>query len=420
MIALWQFDILAAVILSATALGGAYLPVVLARNGKETGERSLSFVLGNMLSAGVMVSAGFCHLLGDAIEQLTKSFKYPLAPFLCACGFMSTLVADQIVEVVTAKPREFPVLGEGEMAMLSAVAVGGDASGHGGHGHGHSQGHCFGAAIQQIAAGGGASALGEGKGGAAAGGRTAHLRRGGSPRQRAAPRNGGGVHVLESDDDDDEHTPLSGSPVVGRSSKPQSGKRGGSLLSEQQLQQRSDAYGHSRGDDSEEEGGGGSSGATHSFEIEKPVRSQVSFLTAVLMGVALTFHSLLEGAALGAQPDVVNSLHIFIAIQAHKGLAAYALGSSIVDSEAGTRQFWSVIATFAFATPLGISLGFLLSSFTTSSGAAAISALASGTFLYVAFMEVLPRELNDGSHRLLKLGMLLLGFALMSLLAIWA
>lgn len=57
-----------------------------------------------------MVSAGFCHLLGDAIEQLTKSFKYPLAPFLCACGFMSTLVADQIVEVVTAKPREFPVL----------------------------------------------------------------------------------------------------------------------------------------------------------------------------------------------------------------------------------------------------------------------------------------------------------------------
>lgn len=41
----------------------------------------------------------------------------------------------------------------------------------------------------------------------------------------------------------------------------------------------------------------------------------MSFLTAVLMGVALTFHSLLEGAALGAQPDVVNSLHIFIAIQ---------------------------------------------------------------------------------------------------------
>lgn len=43
--------------------------------------------------------------------------------------------------------------------------------------------------------------------------------------------------------------------------------------------------------------------------------AQVSFLTAVLMGVALTFHSLLEGAALGAQQNVGGSLHIFIAIQ---------------------------------------------------------------------------------------------------------
>jgi ZIP Zinc transporter len=43
-----------------------------------------------------------------------------------------------------------------------------------------------------------------------------------------------------------------------------------------------------------------------------------------------------------------------------------------------------------------------------------------GTFLYVAMMEVLPRELSNPDHRLLKLSMLTLGFGLMSLLAIWA
>ena len=43
-----------------------------------------------------------------------------------------------------------------------------------------------------------------------------------------------------------------------------------------------------------------------------------------------------------------------------------------------------------------------------------------GTFLYVAFMEVIPRELADPSHRSAKLCMLMLGFAAMSLLAIWA
>ncbi len=35
-------------------------------------------------------------------------------------------------------------------------------------------------------------------------------------------------------------------------------------------------------------------------------------------------------------------------------------------------------------------------------------------------MEVLPRELSNADHRLVKLGMLILGFGLMSLLAIWA
>lgn len=36
---------------------------------------------------------------------------------------------------------------------------------------------------------------------------------------------------------------------------------------------------------------------------------------------------------MGAQANIVDSVHIFIAIAAHKGLAAYALGSSVVDSQ---------------------------------------------------------------------------------------
>jgi zinc transporter 1/2/3 len=44
-------------------------------------------------------------------------------------------------------------------------------------------------------------------------------------------------------------------------------------------------------------GGGAGTGASRSV-------ISVSFLTAVLMGVALCFHSLLEGAAMGAQPTI--------------------------------------------------------------------------------------------------------------------
>jgi solute carrier family 39 (zinc transporter), member 1/2/3 len=46
--------------------------------------------------------------------------------------------------------------------------------------------------------------------------------------------------------------------------------------------------------------------------------------------------------------------------------------------------------------------------------------VCTGTFLYVAFMEVIPKELEQPGHKKAKLAMLTLGFGLMSLLAIWA
>ena len=46
--------------------------------------------------------------------------------------------------------------------------------------------------------------------------------------------------------------------------------------------------------------------------------------------------------------------------------------------------------------------------------------MPAGTFLYVAFMEIIPRELGDHDQRPLKLAMLIVGFGSMSVLAIWA
>ena len=55
---------------------------------------------------------------------------------------------------------------------------------------------------------------------------------------------------------------------------------------------------------------------------------------------------MLQGMAMGAQGNIVDSVHIFIAIAAHKGLAAYALGSSVVDSQVGhTRHSHSIVST---------------------------------------------------------------------------
>lgn len=51
----------------------------------------------------VMVSAGFVHLLGTAIKELDPMDTFPLAPFLCGLGFLTTLIADHIAETMSQR-----------------------------------------------------------------------------------------------------------------------------------------------------------------------------------------------------------------------------------------------------------------------------------------------------------------------------
>ena len=60
----------------------------------------------------------------------------------------------------------------------------------------------------------------------------------------------------------------------------------------------------------------------------------------------------------------------------------------MVESGASERQFWTVIGMFSAATPLGIGLGYALSGSNNGAGGAALSALASGTFIYVRRLRI--------------------------------
>lgn len=310
-------DAISAIALFLVAVGGAYLPRLLVKKqggNVKGGTFGLMFQLGNMLSAGVMLSAGFCHLLADALPDIqAKVTNFPLGPFLTATGYLLTLVADEL-----------------------AVAISG-------HGHHHSSPSKNPSSKLDVE--GGDEVL-----------------------------NGhGGMQPLEIDT----------AKLVTHT------------------------------DSSSNDNGLKSPPPTH----QDP---SVSFVTAVLLGAALSLHSVLEGAALGAQKEEKKQEDILIAIIAHKGLAAYALGASLMDSQASAKRFWSVALGFSIASPVGIFLGYILSSISSGVVSSSLSALASGTFLYVAMMEVIPKELADPSYKISKILIMLLGFFLMSILALWA
>jgi len=446
------FDALAACILAVTAALGAYLPMYFVQQNRASSNpsgRSLALILGNMFSAGVMVSAGFCHLLGEAVKTM-PAMKFSLATFLCGLGYLVTLCADKAATMLTglrpsssasggmdhgvevivgvdlaervanspdsrsnrlpnntfnttsvAPGKEHPspspsvheevALHRTEPTNSSSPPMAGNLSrqrreaalqdssllAH----------HRTGNDVAMMSSSGlelrGAAGMVETELAAAESGGN-----GMAPSTTFELEDGGG-----------------GFPMQGGAGSGGGGRDGGGRY--QSIPSHNhNHFGHSHGHHLHHHGGVGA-----------PV---VSFITAVLMAVALCFHSLLEGAAMGAQPTIANSLHIFIAIVSHKGLAAYALGSSIAESNVEFSRFLSVALPFTFASPVGIFIGYIISDVAQGVGAAAISALASGTFLYVAFMEVIPRELHSPERMLEKLGALLLGFGLMSLLAIWA
>ncbi len=148
--------------------------------------------------------------------------------------------------------------------------------------------------------------------------------------------------------------------------------------------------------------------------------SELPLTSAFVLLAALSFHSLLEGLAQGAAPTEAESIELLLVILLHKGLAGFALGSTLMC--AAPRSRVALILTFAAATPLGVLVGMLLDVHSGVGGLvpASLTALAAGSFCYVALLEVLPRELSNlsvgKSAQLLLLGS---GIAAMAGLAVW-
>lgn len=141
-------------------------------------------------------------------------------------------------------------------------------------------------------------------------------------------------------------------------------------------------------------------------------------LTAQALVVALMIHSLLEGLGIGAQQNITSVMALFVAVGAHKGLAAFALGSQLLGTCTSRTLCWSV-TLFAACSPLGIILGSLLASEIGGAAVGAMLAMAAGTFLYVGVPELLMPAFENTENRRSCVLAAVVGFVSMALLALW-
>jgi zinc transporter 1/2/3 len=167
----------------------------------------------------------------------------------------------------------------------------------------------------------------------------------------------------------------------------------------------------------------------------------------VVLLVVLSIHSIIAGIALGLEAEVATSVLVMLAILFHKGSAAFALMVSAYASGAEKRRLRAILTIFVMMTPLGILLGTGASSLLEGRVAVLLegsfNALAAGTFIYVAILDVINAEMSrrddriahfvrstwigeddvpmpsQDTDRLFKFVLILVGLTCMAVLGIW-
>jgi zinc transporter ZupT len=138
---------------------------------------------------------------------------------------------------------------------------------------------------------------------------------------------------------------------------------------------------------------------------------------ALSLFLAMCVHAVLEGMMLGAARTKETLMMSSMAIGLHKVFEAFAVGASLLETKMSRTKLIIYSMLFTLASPLGALIGFFASGVGESKTAAYINAVAAGTFLQVACMEMIPRSFAKNEWRMGKLAALASGYGLICFLA---
>ncbi|MYD43901.1 MAG: hypothetical protein F4W90_08425, partial [Gammaproteobacteria bacterium] len=139
--------------------------------------------------------------------------------------------------------------------------------------------------------------------------------------------------------------------------------------------------------------------ASDEFSDASPPSREEALHPYVLLTM-LSIHSIVAGIALGLETTVAGVVAMLFAIAFHKGPAAFALTVCAHSSGVSMARQWWFLALFCVMTPVGIVIGissgvvWLESSDTYSILQGAFCAFAAGTFIYIAVIDIIDKELR--------------------------
>merc|ERR1719369_1311364 len=99
---------------------------------------------------------------------------------------------------------------------------------------------------------------------------------------------------------------------------------------------------------------------THDHSHIDGVFQNHSTIRSIILLIALSFHSVFEGMAIGLQENLTQLISLFMAVIAHKAVMAFSLGLTLAQAALSTKQYMVSILIFSLASPIGMAIGMAL------------------------------------------------------------
>jgi len=144
-----------------------------------------------------------------------------------------------------------------------------------------------------------------------------------------------------------------------------------------------------------------------------------SVLKAITITVALSFHSVMEGLAIGLQETSLDLWLLVGVVCAHKLVVAFSLGMELLQEGLKRAPFLAAMITFSLSTPIGGVIGAIIISVSDGESAAGVivpiilNGLAGGCILFCTFCEILERERSRPYGSLVRIMSAMAGFLVM-------
>lgn len=158
----------------------------------------------------------------------------------------------------------------------------------------------------------------------------------------------------------------------------------------------------------------------HVFDDKETInRTQsASYLRGFFFLLALSFHMVFDGMALGLQNKDEAVWTLLFALCCHKIFVFISIGFKMFEVLKSRCRAIFILTVLSAVSPLGIVIGVSITSnenrVSEFAASAVLQGLATGTFIYVTFLEILFNEFKCHAHDLAKVLSMVSGFVLVS------